>query len=71
MLMFAGLNFSFEIITVLYFRFFPDRTYLVYQRVKKFFQELVIALNAYWQPNWQDMVALTVVRRFQKLNLLN
>ena len=50
---------------------FTDRRHIIYKRGTLFSLELVIDLNADWQSNWQDMVALSIVRRFQKFNLQN
>ena len=50
---------------------FPDRRHIIYKRGTLFSLELIIDLNADWQSNWQDMVALSIVRRFQKFNLPN
>ena len=50
---------------------FPDRRYIIYKRGTLFSLELVIDLNTDWQSNWLDVVALSIVRRFQKFNLPN
>ena len=62
---------EFFTITATWEALFPDRRYIIYKRGTLFSLELVIDLNTDWQSNWLDVVALSIVRRFQKFNLPN